>query len=176
MRGNHGTDPLILAIITDLIDPCFPIFSPWRILDDCGGAFAMGSIGGSIFQAVKGFKNAPTGFNRRLQGSWSAVRQRAPIIGGNFAVWGGVFSTIDCTLVHIRKKEDPWNSIISGAATGAVLAVRHGTGTMVGSAVVGGVLLAFIEGAGILIQRMTSEQFRPGKDYLLRVPGIFSNS
>ena len=137
--------------------------SPWRILDDCGGAFAMGCIGGSIFQSIKGFKNAPQGFNRRLQGSWSAVRQRAPIIGGNFAVWGGVFSTIDCTLVHLRKKEDPWNSIISGAATGAVLAVRHGTGTMVGSAVVGGVLLAFIEGAGILIQRMTSEQFRPGE-------------
>lgn len=137
--------------------------SPWRILDDCGGAFAMGCIGGSIFQSIKGFKNAPKGFNRRLQGSWSAVRQRAPIIGGNFAVWGGVFSTIDCTMVHLRKKEDPWNSIISGAATGAVLAVRHGTGTMVGSAVVGGVLLAFIEGAGILIQRMTSEQFRPGE-------------
>lgn len=43
---------------------------------------------------------------------------------GNFAVWGGLFSTIDCTLVHIRKKEDPWNSITSGALTGAILAVR----------------------------------------------------
>lgn len=43
---------------------------------------------------------------------------------GNFAVWGGLFSTIDCGLVAIRKKEDPWNSITSGALTGGILAIR----------------------------------------------------
>ncbi len=43
---------------------------------------------------------------------------------GNFAVWGGLFSAIDCSLVYVRKKEDPWNSICSGAATGAILSVR----------------------------------------------------
>lgn len=119
------------------------------------------------------------GFNRRLLGSSAAIRQRAPIIGGNFAVWGGLFSTIDCTMVHLRKKEDPWNSIISGASTGAILAVRSeyqnfvsiadyacdpdGMGSMIGSAIVGGVLLALIEGVGILFQRMSAEQFKPSK-------------
>lgn len=39
---------------------CFLFFSPWRIVDDCGGAFTMGAIGGGIFQAVKGFRNAPS--------------------------------------------------------------------------------------------------------------------
>ena len=43
---------------------------------------------------------------------------------GNFAVWGGLFSAIDCSLVYIRNKEDPWNSIASGALTGGILAVR----------------------------------------------------
>jgi hypothetical protein len=43
---------------------------------------------------------------------------------GNFAVWGGLFSAIDCSLVYMRKKEDPWNSIASGALTGAILSVR----------------------------------------------------
>lgn len=43
---------------------------------------------------------------------------------GSFAVWGGLFSTIDCGLVRIRGKEDPWNSITSGAMTGAILAAR----------------------------------------------------
>lgn len=43
---------------------------------------------------------------------------------GNFAVWGGLFSTFDCCLMGIRGKEDPWNSIGSGAITGAVLAAR----------------------------------------------------
>lgn len=93
-------------------------------------------------------------------GSLTAVKARAPIIGGNFAVWGGMFSTIDCTLVHLRKKEDPWNSIISGAATGGILAARNGVGMMAGSALVGGVLLALIEGVGILFTRLSADQFR----------------
>lgn len=59
-------------------------------------------------------------------GSIATVKHRSPIIAGSFAVWGGLFSTIDCTLVHIRKKEDPWNSIISGAAAGGILAARRG--------------------------------------------------
>lgn len=42
-------------------EPC-----PYRIVDDCGGAFAMGCIGGGVFQAIKGFRNAPSGFNRRM--------------------------------------------------------------------------------------------------------------
>ncbi len=45
-------------------------------------------------------------------------------ITGNFAIWGGMYSTFDCTLIAIRDKEDPWNSIGSGAMTGAVLAAR----------------------------------------------------
>lgn len=136
-------------------EPC-----PYRIVDDCGGAFAMGCIGGGVFQAIKGFRNAPAGFNKRMLGSLSAIKTRSPIIAGNFAVWGGMFSTIDCTLVHLRKKEDPWNSIISGAATGGILAARNGLPAMAGSAIIGGVLLALIEGVGILFTRLSAEQFR----------------
>lgn len=36
-----------------------------------------------------------------------------------------------------------------------------GVGAMVGSAVVGGMILAMIEGMGILFTRMTADQFRP---------------
>ena len=43
---------------------------------------------------------------------------------GNFGVWGGLFSTFECSLVAIRRKEDPWNAITSGALTGAVLSAR----------------------------------------------------
>lgn len=137
-------------------EPC-----PWRIIDDCGGAFTMGAIGGALFQSIKGFRNAPSGFNKRLVGSFMAIKQRAPIIAGNFAIWGGVFSLIDCTLVHYRKKEDPWNSIISGAATGGILAARSGLPTMAGSALIGGVLLALIEGVGLFFTRMQAEQYKP---------------
>lgn len=102
-------------------EPC-----PFRIVEDCGGAFAMGFVGGSIFQAIKGYRNAPSGVQRRLAGGLAAVRARAAMNGGSFAIWGGTFSAIDCGLVYSRGKEDPWNSIISGAATGGVLAARGG--------------------------------------------------
>lgn len=42
-------------------EPC-----PWRILDDSGGAFIMGAIGGGIFHSIKGFRNAPVGFSRKM--------------------------------------------------------------------------------------------------------------
>lgn len=115
-------------------------------------------------------------------------------------MWGGLFSTIDCGLVRLRGKEDPWNSITSGALTGAVLAARSecpwppgpqprplvpcsacphlfpppglfippgGPLAMVGSAMMGGILLALIEGVGILLTRYTAQQFRNG-EYLAK--------
>merc|ERR1711921_45695 len=91
----------------------------------------------------------------------TGIKTRAPITVGNFAVWGGTFSAIDCGLIYIRKKEDPWNSITSGAVTGAILSVRNGAPAMLGSAIVGGVLLAMIEGINIMFTRFASEQFKP---------------
>ncbi|KAL5013403.1 hypothetical protein ScPMuIL_007673 [Solemya velum] len=146
-------------------DPC-----PWRIVDDCGGAFSMGAIGGTLFHGIKGFRNAPSGHYRRLIGSFVSLKERAPITGGNFAVWGGLFSAIDCSLVYVRKKEDPWNSITSGALTGAILSVRNGAGAMVGSAIIGGVLLAMIEGIGILFTRFSAEQFNPENRTVMEDP------
>ncbi|EDV19670.1 uncharacterized protein TRIADDRAFT_33100 [Trichoplax adhaerens] len=136
-------------------EPC-----PYRIIDDCGGAFSMGCIGGGVFSLVKGYRNSPPG--KRLVGSITAIKTRAPVLGGNFAVWGGLFSTFDCCLIKLRNKEDPWNSIGSGALTGAVLAARGGLSSSLRSAAVGGILLALIEGVGIAITRMTAEQFKPG--------------
>jgi import inner membrane translocase subunit TIM17 len=169
-------------------DPC-----PHRILDDVGGAFSMGAIGGGVWHSIRGARNSPRG--ERLMGSVTAVKARVPIIGGtrcctssvehtsvvwrprllplplplltadhalsccagNFAVWGGLFSTFDCSLVAIRKKEDPYNSIISGALTGGVLAARGGWRAAGRSAAVGGVLLAMIEGLQIALTKMLSE-------------------
>ncbi|XP_071742345.1 mitochondrial import inner membrane translocase subunit TIM17-2-like [Rutidosis leptorrhynchoides] len=132
-------------------EPC-----PDRILDDVGGAFAMGAVGGSAFHFIKGTYNSPAG--QRILGGVDAVRINAPRIGGSFAVWGGLFSAFDCTMVYARQKEDPWNSIFAGAATGGVLAMRQGFMSATRSAFFGGVLLALIEGAGITMNRIMSAQ------------------
>ncbi|KAG5460667.1 MAG: Tim17/Tim22/Tim23/Pmp24 family-domain-containing protein [Olpidium bornovanus] len=165
----------------------------------------MGAIGGAIWHSVKGAKNSPKG--ERIIGAVSAAKLRAPVLGGNFAVWGGLFSTFDCGIKGIRQKEDPWNSIASGFLTGGVLALRSeccprdtGRAARVGggprniaclpvnllmlltgvsisqrvcfralpktggaraatvSAVVGGILLAAIEGVGIVTTRYFAPQ------------------
>jgi import inner membrane translocase subunit TIM17 len=123
-------------------DPC-----PYRILDDLGGAFAMGAGGGAIWHGVKGLRNSPKG--ERLLGMTTAIKARAPVLGGNFSVWGGLFSVFDCSLAALRKKEDPWNAITSGALTGGVLAARAGRRAVVRNALLGGVVLALIEGLSI---------------------------
>lgn len=113
----------------------------------------MGAIGGGIFHTIKGAMNAPRG--ARLNGSLNAMQARAPVLGGQFAVWGGLFACCDCSLTALRQKEDPWNSIMSGAATGGILAGRAGPKAMAQSAAVGGILLALIEGMSIAITKMT---------------------
>lgn len=60
-------------------EPC-----PYRIVDDVGGAFCMGSIGGGIWHYFKGLRNAPKG--ERLRGGISSVKARAPVVGGAFRV------------------------------------------------------------------------------------------
>jgi hypothetical protein len=78
-------------------EPC-----PDRILDDIGGAFGMGALGGGAWHMYKGLKNSPKGY--KLIGAIETVRRESPRIGGNFANWGLMFSVFDCTCLYVRKK------------------------------------------------------------------------
>lgn len=123
-------------------EPC-----PYRIIDDVGNAFMFGAGCSGVFNFFKGAHNAPKG--SRWSGAMTAIKARSPVLGGNFAVWGALYAVGDCSLVAIRHKEDPWNSIMSGFMTGGVLALRAGPKTAFKNAVIAGVLLALIEGAVI---------------------------
>ena len=60
-------------------EPC-----PWRIIDDCGGAFSMGLIGGGFFNMIGGAYNAPAGYQRRLMGGIIKVgAASAATVAGN---------------------------------------------------------------------------------------------
>lgn len=78
-------------------DPC-----PYRIIEDIGGAFAFGAIGGGIWHLGKGAFQSPKG--ARLSGALGNCAARAPVMGGQFAVWGGLFACCDCSLSAIRQK------------------------------------------------------------------------
>ncbi|TXT10879.1 hypothetical protein VHUM_02384 [Vanrija humicola] len=131
-------------------DPC-----PYVILNDFGGAFSMGAIGGAIWHGIKGARNSPKG--ERLVGSISAIKARAPVLGGNFGIWGGLFSTFDCAVKGYRQKEDPWNAILSGFMTGGTLAFRGGPRAAISGAIGCAVLLGVFEGVGVLMSRAMAQ-------------------
>ncbi|CAG9317847.1 unnamed protein product [Blepharisma stoltei] len=120
-------------------EPC-----PDRFFDDLGGAFAMGGVGGALFYFLKGFVNSPS--RERFKGAITAVKLRAPVLGGSFAAWGGIFSTCDCFLLWYRQQDSPFNAIVSGLVTGGALALRSGFQIAWRNAVAGGLILAIIEG------------------------------
>ena len=71
-----------------------------------------------------GAYNAPR--KKRIISGLTHIRNRAPIIGGSFAMWGGCFSSIDCLMMYYRQVDDPFNLIASGFLTGGILAFRSG--------------------------------------------------
>ena len=56
----------------------------------------------------------------------------------------------------IRRKEDPWNPIMSGALTGGLLQLRYGLASAGRSAAFGGFLLAVIEAGPVCSQSSRS--------------------
>ena len=122
-------------------EPC-----PDRFFDDLGGAFAMGCIGGSLYYFFKGFISAPS--RERFKGAITAVKHRGPVLGGGFAMWGGLFSVFDCSLLWLRQKEGPVNAIGAGFLTGGILAMRAGMHICWRNALAGALILGVIEGVG----------------------------
>ena len=60
-HADHTRDPwcvhvwVISAYVLIVVQIC----SPWVILNDFGGAFAMGAVGGGIWHGIKGARNSP---------------------------------------------------------------------------------------------------------------------
>jgi len=121
---------------------------PGRIFEDLGNGFAIGCVGGSLFYFFKGFFNAPRG--QRIISGFRHVSNRAGLLGGSFAMWGGIFSGTDCCLITIRRMDDWKNAVVAGAITGGFLAIRSGVSVAMKQAAIGGMILLMIEGVSVL--------------------------
>ena len=123
---------------------------PNSIIHDAGTGFAVGAVGGSFFHFAKGLRNAPSG--TRFAGGLQAMHMNVPRVAGSFGVWCGMYSACDCTLVHLRHKEDHWNSILSGAATCGIFSLRQGLHAVVRSSMQGVIFFALISGVESMMQ------------------------
>eukprot|EP00123_Amoebidium_parasiticum_P012031 comp21070_c0_seq5/m.28376 comp21070_c0_seq5/g.28376 ORF comp21070_c0_seq5/g.28376 comp21070_c0_seq5/m.28376 type:complete len:135 (-) comp21070_c0_seq5:590-994(-) len=118
---------------------------PWgrycdKVVQDFGGGFVMGAVGGGLYHFVKGVGNSP-GLRVGVGAGLNAMKKRAPVIGGNFAAYGGMFAVFEIGIAHARQKEDSINAIAAGFLTSGVLAWRLGAGPALKQAVYGGVYL-----------------------------------
>lgn len=69
---------------------------------------------------------------------------------GSFALWAGLFSITDCSLIAIRHEEGPLNQIVAGAVTGGLLAFRSGARVAFKNAIFGGMILGSI----VIVERL----------------------
>ena len=119
----------------------------------------MGAVGGGAVNLVKGFYNSPKGY--RFPGGLEAIRREAPKIGGSFAVWGGLFSAFDCTLVAIRRRRTPGTRSCPARCCCATASPPPADPPRLAG-------LAVIEGISIMLTRVTAPQ--PPQPAMIDVP------
>lgn len=73
---------------------------------------------------------------------------------GSFALWAGLFSITDCTLIGLRNKQDAANQIVAGAITGGMLAFRAGARVAFKNAIFGGMILGFMSLFEVMMMKM----------------------
>ena len=72
------------------------------------------------------------------------MKKRAPILAGSFAMWAGIYSLSECSLIGLTNYDGAINKILSGAITGGVLALRAGPRIAAKNAMIGGIFLGAI--------------------------------
>ena len=83
------------------------LICPNRVIDDIGSGYSLGLILGSIWNFTKGaFTSHPKEW---FLGGISLLKRKAPIQGGNFAGWMGLFGFWQCSLLYITGTDNHLN-------------------------------------------------------------------
>jgi import inner membrane translocase subunit TIM17 len=93
-------------------------------VDDLGQGFGLGLILGSMWNFMKGVYISPA--KERIRGGILLAKRRAPITGGNFASWMGLFGFWQCSLLYATGQDSHANQILAGALTGGMVNLRGG--------------------------------------------------
>lgn len=124
---------------------------PGRIITDLGDAFSTGAGAGSIWYFLKGAYYSVR--KERFRGGIQLLASRAPILGGNFGMWGCIFAASTCAMTYMRNKEDMLNSVVGGATTGFILSIRAGFRNAIRASIFGALFLGIIEVVMVVYQR-----------------------
>ena len=100
------------------------LLCPHRVIDDIGSGFGLGTTLGAIWYMMKGAYNSPK--RERLWNGIKLVKKRAPILGGNFAAWMGLFGFFQCVMVDLTHHDSHINQVVAGGLTGGIINLRGG--------------------------------------------------
>jgi mitochondrial import inner membrane translocase subunit TIM22 len=142
--GGVPKVPVIPTLLWHVPRPVKPMMDLNNSMDNClvrgvvsffaGGAlgFAMGifigswQLGGPSVETPAGLDPTKMTAREALREMYTTIRTKSISWMKNFAIVGGVFSIIDCTMAKFRGRHDAKNSMASGCLTGAVLAYNQG--------------------------------------------------
>ncbi|RCV30828.1 hypothetical protein SEVIR_6G137600v4 [Setaria viridis] len=96
----------------------------YRLIDYVGDGFVLGASFGSAFHFIRGLRNSPDG--GRLAGGVRAVRTNVPRVAGRGGACLALFWAVESATCLARRRDDLWNSIAAGAATGGLFNVHRG--------------------------------------------------
>lgn len=54
------------------------------------------------------------------------LKKRAPMLGGNFCAWMGLFGSFQCVMLFLTNKDTHINQVVAGGLTGATINIRGG--------------------------------------------------
>ena len=80
------------------------------------------------------------------------------MLGGNFALWGLIYSSTECALIKLRHKDDSLNAIVGGFTTGYLLSCRGGWRSGLNNGIVGALILGAIEALQVINSYQTAKQ------------------
>eukprot|EP00753_Platysulcus_tardus_P000377 PLAT10388.1.p1 GENE.PLAT10388.1~~PLAT10388.1.p1 ORF type:complete len:235 (-),score=71.72 PLAT10388.1:134-814(-) len=76
-------------------------------------------------------KHEATTTRETLRHGWKMTVEKSKTWGKNFALFGGIYTGVECFIEQQRAHHDLLNSALAGCITGVSLAVRQGTSAMV---------------------------------------------
>ena len=71
-----------------------------EIVNRLGSGYALGITSGAILYFIRGMILSPR--NQRIFGGIAHVRDRAPVLGGSFALWCGSFALVSGYMKYKR--------------------------------------------------------------------------
>ncbi|CAI9778375.1 unnamed protein product [Fraxinus pennsylvanica] len=137
---------------------------PWfdHLVDRTGDYFCWGLVGGSAVDMLKGMCNSLKG-ERLIWGS-QAVRMSAAC-ASHCAAYGGLCSVLKSSMIYVRQKDDPWNSILPEAAAAGFLQIRQGLGPASRTALIFGLGMSLVQGYLIVENKLKSNVESPQPDF-----------